>query len=148
MGKLQDRLLLLCVLAVAAIAVFSFFHVPGSLIKGQPRVSLTSSVVVEKRTLNKPGKETFRLDQTQIAQLKRLLFESSYTRNLASSISFTDRDFYSILIDDTGQQFWLYLDSQGGEYLSVSGQFGGKFLWINRPGWKESLEDILSRTDS
>lgn len=77
MGKLQDRLLLLCVLAVAAIAVFSFFHVPGSLIKGQPRVSLTSSVVVEKRTLNKPGKETFRLDQTQIAQLKRLLLESS-----------------------------------------------------------------------
>ena len=88
------------------------------------------------------------LDAGQIEQLKELILESSFTRDLSNWITFNDRDIYDIQVDFNNRQDFISIHCIGNEYISVINQFDDKHLRINNPNWKESLEEIIKSAEA
>jgi hypothetical protein len=132
------------ILLIAALSVYSYFHVSGKSIDGVSNISSASPVVIQKSYHLETGYTEYVLDEKQIEMLKSLIEKTSFTRVLSFLVFFEDKDRYDIIINDNTQRVWLHISSIGGEYISVPDQFGGKHLKINNSHWKDSLEAILA----
>ena len=135
----------LLALAIGFAFLYDYFHVTGKEIPAALEISDFCTVTIAKyRLLEYNDRVEYTLDPDQTMKLRELILDSSFTRELASTVSFHDRDQYDIRIfwDDGTQP--LILHSLGGEYLTVTNAFDGKHLKIENPSWKATLEEILA----
>ena len=132
------------VVILSILFTYSYFNVKGNEIYGVSDIEPTSSVTVTKSYHLVEGEQDYVLDEKQIGLLKSLILESDFTRNLATSVRFYDKDMYIIKIDFNNSKDFLYIYCIGNEYISIGDQFNGKHLKINNPNWKATLEEIIS----
>lgn len=134
---------------ICVISMYSFFHVAGQEINGVKNISDTCTVtIIRYQHMEYDERNEYVLDAGQIEQLKKLILESSFTRDLSYVVTFNDRDMYDIQIDFNDHQNFISIHCIGNEYISVINQFNGKHLRINNPNWKESLEEIIKSTEA
>lgn len=142
--KRVKKIIVWAVLLLSGVSIFAFFHVSGGQIKGIKQISDRCQVTVVKyQLLEWNQREEYVLDGQQIEQLKQLILGSSFTRVLSDSVRFSDRTAYDITVDFQDGQHFLSIHCLGGEYLSVTDQFGGKHLKNNNREWVAALEQIL-----
>lgn len=131
------------IVILSILFTYSCFNVKGNEIYGVSNIVPTSSVTITKSYHLVEGEQNYVLDAKQIELLKSLIMESDFTRNLASSVRYYDKDMYVIKIDFNNSQDFLNIHSIGNEYISITNQFNGKHLKINNPNWKATLEEII-----
>ena len=133
------------VLLLVVFIVYSWFHVRGSEIDGVQEISDSCTVTVRAyQHLEYENRTEYTLNSEQIQELKNLILDSSFTRVLASYVTFEDQNMYDILIDFNNGQDFISIHNIGSEYIAVTNQFGDKHLKINNPEWKSTLERIIS----
>lgn len=148
--KRSYKIITAIVLVILIFLVCPYLHVRGSDINGVENISETSSVTITKWTMfpekgpMSEGKQKYYLDANQIEMLKSLISESNFRRKLPSWISNHDPDMYIIKVDFDNIDESLFMQSIGGDYIQVAGQFNYKFLKIKNPNWKKILEEIIS----
>lgn len=137
----------LAVAALCALLLYSFSHVSGREIGSVMDISDACVVTVSRYELGEWEKRTdYILDADQIRQLKTLLLESSFTRELASVVWFRDRSQYDIRVEFSNGKDPLLIHCIGNEYIQVTNQFDGKHLTINNKGWKAALDGIIAQS--
>ena len=130
--------------ALCAILLYRFSPVAGREIGSVLDISDACTVTVSKYELGEWEKRTdYVLNTAQIQQFKALLLESSFTRELASTVWFHDRSQYDIRIEFGNGADPLLIHCIGNEYIQVTNQFGGKHLAIHNRGWQSTLEGII-----
>ena len=136
---------LLLALCICAVLLYSFFHVGGQEIGLAEQISGGCTVTVAKyRLLEWEDREEYVLNQEQIGRLRELILKSSFTRTIGKSVTIDSRDMYDITVDFGNGQDFLSIHCIGGEYISVTNQFGGHHLKIKNDGWQQSLEEIIA----
>lgn len=146
MKKNYGTMIFIGILVIGAFLLYSYFHVAGREIEYVENMSADSCTVTVIRYQHMEyaqGKE-YVLDAAQIEQLKKLILDSSFTRDLAGMVTFKDRDRYDIRVIFHNRQDAVLIDCIGNEYITVCNQFDGKHLKIKNPHWKASLEEIIS----
>ncbi len=137
----------LAIAALCALLLYSFSHVSGREIGSVMDISDACVVTVSRYELGEWEKRTdYILDADQIQQLKTLLLESSFTRELASVVWFRDRSQYDIRVEFSNGKDPLLIHCIGNEYIQVTNQFDGKHLTINNKGWKAALDGIIAQS--
>lgn len=144
MKKPYKMIVTTVIVILSILFIYSYFNLEGNEIDGVSNIAPTSSVTITKSYNLVEGEQNYVLDAKQIELLKSLIMESDFTRNLASSVRYYDKDMYVIKIDFNNSQDFLNIYCIGNEYISITNQFNGKHLKINNPNWKATLEEIIS----
>ena len=147
--KKKQIVIAMIIVMVCVIPIFSYFHVAGRRIDNIKNVSDACTVMIIKyQHMEYDKRSEYVLDAGQIDQLKELIIESSFTRDLSNMIMFHDHDIYDIQIDFNNHRDFISIHCIGNEYISVTNQFNDKFLKVNNRNWKATLEKIIQSTDA
>jgi hypothetical protein len=135
MKKPYKMIVTTVIVILSILFIYSYFNLEGNEIDGVSNIAPTSSVTITKSYNLVEGEQNYVLDAKQIELLKSLIMESDFTRNLASSVRYYDKDMYVIKIDFNNSQDFLNIYCIGNEYISITNQFNGKHLKINNPNY-------------
>ena len=144
----MKKRLLLGAAAAAALAVLWFaawMRVDGGEISGVRQMEEASLVTAVRYRLGEEDRlpPAVPLSTGQVKQLRELLLGSSFTRILSGSVRFHDKEMTDLWVEFPDSREPLRIHCIGGEYLSITNQFGGKALRISEPQWKSRLNAIL-----
>ena len=144
---MKKRIFKILIFVIIAVLIYGFFHIDGWRIKNTKNLLDASFVEVYVHNENTGEEIEYALNAEQRKLLSDLLIESSYTRRLSSTIigALPDKR-YTVLADwnDNGQTN-LYVNTIGGEYIRISGQFGSGYLKINNKDFEENLKALLEK---
>ena len=143
--KIIKKVRPIIIILLIIMLVYSFFHISGWEIKNLKSLSEAESVVLTIYDDSTGDNVEYDLSKSQIEKLQNLLKENSYTRRLSNTIIGVLPDkTYRILANwnDNGQKH-LYISKIGGEYIQVSGQFGGSYHKIKNPDFEKELISII-----
>lgn len=144
---MKKRIFKIIIFVIIVVLIYGFFHIDGWRIKNAKKLLDASFVEVYVYHDESNEKITYELNAEQRKLLSDLLIESSYTRRLSSTIigALPDRR-YTVLADwnDNGQTN-LYINTLGGEYIRIQGQFGSGNLKINNKDFEEKLKALLEK---
>lgn len=149
MKKKHIIIIAVIIVMVCAISIFCYFHVAGRQIDNIKSISDACTVMIIKyQHMEYDKRNEYVLDAGQIDQLKELIIESSFTRELSNMITLNNRDIYDIQIDFNNYEDFISIHCIGNEYITVTNQFNGMFLKINNRNWKATLEKIIQSADA
>ena len=147
MKKKTIRWVILLAVLLCATAWLLFLvdrQVAGQEIVSVSEISASCTVTVSKyRYIPGNERKEYILSAEQIQKLQTLILNSSFTKTHSSSIQYFDSDIYDIQVEFDRPLEPLSICCIGNEYISIRNQFGGKYLKIQNPQWKDTLEMIL-----
>lgn len=132
------------IVIVFCLIIYSYFNVSGDKIAGVSNITTSSNIVIKKSYKGDAKEQEYILNANQIEILKTLILQTDFIKNLSTTVSFNDKDMYSIVINDNEAGVWLTIHCIGNEWISIANQFNGKHLKVNNPHWKSTLEEILA----
>ncbi len=143
--KTAKKLLPIMIILAISAFVYSFFNIGGHEINFVDKLLEAKTVTVTVIAEDSNENVEYDLNAEQIARLKKLIEENTYTRRISSTIvgALPDKR-YTIFAnwDDNGQKH-LHISLLGGEYIQILGEYGSHYHKIKNSGFEKELISIL-----